>query len=291
MATVLSERVAELRAERRHGGSWMSRRAVEALAELAAEPAATSEELLERLARAGRELARSRPAMGAVAGAVGRLLATAHACAALPADELARVIRDEAQSLVASRDRAARAIAIQLAPVLTDALVVTHSHSATVREALLHTAPAHVTCTVSAPFEEGRAFAEELAGAGLHVELVDDADGPGAVAGASVLLLGADTVYRDGTVCNKVGTRALAEAASRAGVPTVVACEVIKLAPVEAADAPDSAGDRGLFDLTPPELVESFVTEEGAVRAGEVRSLVDRTPFLRDGWALLRGDR
>lgn len=289
MATVLTERVAELRAERRHGGSWMARRAVEALAELAAEPAATSEELLERLARAGRELAASRPAMGGVAGAVGRLLATAHACAALPVDDLAQVVRDEAQSLVASRDRAARAIAIQLAPMLTDALVLTHSHSATVREALLHTPPAHVTCTVSAPFEEGRAFAAELAEAGLHVELVGDDDAIDAVAGASVLLLGADTVYVDGTVCNKTGTRPLAEAAARLGVPTIVACEVIKLAPVEAGDAPDPAGDRGLFDLTPPHLVETVVTEEGALRAGEVRSLVDRTPFLRDGWALLRG--
>jgi ribose 1,5-bisphosphate isomerase len=289
MATVLDERVAELRAERRHGGSWMARRAVEALAELASEPAATSAELLDRLAGAGRELAGSRPAMAGVAGAVGRLLATAGACAALPPDELARVVRDEARSLVAARDRAARAIAIQLAPRLADALVLTHSASTTVREALLHAQPAHVSCTVSAPFEEGRALAEELSAAGLHVELVEDERAAEAVAGASVLLIGADTVYRDGTVCNKTGTRPLAEAAAAVGVPTIVACEVIKLAPVEAADAPDPAGDRGLFDLTPPHLVEWVVTEEGEVRAGEVRSLIDRTPFLRDGWALLRG--
>ena len=107
-------------------------------------------------------------------------------------------------------------------------------------------------CTVSAPFEEGRAFAEELARRGLDVELVEDDHATEAVGGASVLLLGADTVYRDGSVCNKTGTRAIAEAASKVGVPTIVACEVIKLAPVEAADAPDPAGDRGLFDLTPP---------------------------------------
>jgi translation initiation factor 2B subunit (eIF-2B alpha/beta/delta family) len=226
-----------------------------------------------------------------VSRVLGRLLATTQACAALPPDDLARVVQDEAQGLVASRDRAARAIAIQLSSTLKDALVLTHSASATVREALLHAQPAHVSCTVSAPFEEGRAFAAELEEAGLHVELVEDDDAPDAVAGASVLLLGADTVYLDGTVCNKTGTRRLAEAASKVGVPAIVACEVMKLAPVEAADAPDPAGDRGLFDLTPPHLVESVVTEEGAMRAGEVRSLVDRTPFLRDGWTLLRGQR
>jgi translation initiation factor 2B subunit (eIF-2B alpha/beta/delta family) len=289
MAIVLNERLAELRADRTHGGSWMARRAVEALAEIAGEPAATSEELLVRLVAAGRELVASRPAMAGVAGAVGRLLATAQTRAGMPPDELARLVHDEAQGLVAKRDRAARSIAIQLAPHLEDALVLTHSASATVREALLRAPPAHVFCTVSSPFEEGRAFAEDLRAAGLHVELVEDDQGPEALARASLLLVGADTVYLDGTVCNKIGTRGLAEAASKLGVRTVVACEVIKLAPIEAADAPQLADERGLFDLTPPELLDEIVTEEGAVRSNEVQSLVDRTPFLREGWALLRG--
>ena len=86
------------------------------------------------------------------------------------------------RGLIDSRDRAAAAIAIQLAPSLTDAFVLTHSASATVREAVLHTPPERVFCTVSAPFEEGRAFAEDLRAAGLDVELVDDADAEQALA-------------------------------------------------------------------------------------------------------------
>jgi hypothetical protein len=31
------------------------------------------------------------------------------------------------------------------------------------------------------------------------------------------------------------------------------------------------------------------VTEEGAFPAPEIRALVDRTPFLKDGYALLSG--
>lgn len=42
--------------------------------------------------------------------------------------------------------------------------------------------------------------------------------------------------------------------------------------------------------LTPPELIDSVVTEEGAYLAEEIRALVDRTPFLREGYALLRTD-
>jgi translation initiation factor 2B subunit (eIF-2B alpha/beta/delta family) len=285
MGSVLAERVAELRSDRSHGGSWMARRAVEALAEVADTPAESASELLERLDAAGRELAASRKAMGGIAGAVGRVLAAAHHESHLPPDELRRLVHEEVQGLVGSRDRAAAAIAIQLRQALTDAFVLTHSASATVREAVIYTHPELVICTVSAPFEEGRGFAEDLRSAGVDVELVDDADAERALERASLFLIGADTVFRDGAVCNKVGTRPLAEAAERVGVRTVVACEVIKLAPI---DAPERIDDEH-FDVTPAKLVDEIVTEEGAHSSEDVRSLVDRTPFLSEGYAVLRG--
>lgn len=283
--SVLAERVAALRNDHAHGGSWMARQAVEALAEVAAEDASSSSELLERLDAAARELAASRPPMGAIAGAVGRVLAAAHREAHLAPEELQRVVDVEVRGLVGSRDRAAAAIAIQLSDASSDAVVLTHSASATVREAVVHTPPKLVLCTVSAPFEEGRAFSEDLRSAGIDVELVEDADAERALERASLLLVGADTVFRDGAVCNKVGTRALAEAAKRLGIRVVVACEVIKLAPV---DAPERIEDEH-FDLTPPDLVDEVVTEEGAYATDHVRVLVDRTPFLAEGYALLAG--
>ena len=77
VATALTDRVEELRADHRHGASWMARRAVEALAAVAQEPTSSPQELLDDLVTAGRELANSRPGVGAVAGAVGRVLAAA----------------------------------------------------------------------------------------------------------------------------------------------------------------------------------------------------------------------
>jgi translation initiation factor 2B subunit (eIF-2B alpha/beta/delta family) len=281
--SIVAGRVEELRSDRTHGGSWMARRAVEALADVAEAKAASTAELLELLDAAGRELAASRRAMGAIAGAVGRVLAAAHHGAHLEPEELSRLVQDEVQALVAGRDRAARSIAIQLAPELVNAVVLTHSASATVREAVLHTPPRKVVCTVSSPYEEGRPFAEDLEREGLDVELVEDAEAEQALEQASLLLVGADTVFRDGAVGNKVGTQPLAEAASRLGVRTVVACEVIKLAPI---DAPKRLDDEH-FDITPPEHVTGVVTEEGAYPAEDIRSLVDRTPFLSEGYALL----
>src|SRR5436190_17311390 len=158
----LRETVDELRSDRTHGGSWMARRAVEALVEVIEEPASTTAEFLDRLLATSRELATARPAMGAIAHAVGRIVGAAHTASQLEVDDLRQLVREEANGLIAARDRAAASIAVHLAPTLRDALVLTHSASATVREAVVHTPPARVYCTVSAPFEEGRLFAEDL---------------------------------------------------------------------------------------------------------------------------------
>lgn len=267
----------------------MARRAVETLSELAEIEASSGDELLERLRDAGRQLATSRPGVGAVAGAVGRVLAAVgHECHLVELDELRRMIKEELHALDDARRRAAASITIQLRERLEGATIVTHSASATVREALQQTKPAKVICTASEPVGEGRAFAEEWREAGFEVELVEDDEAPGRVREASILLIGADTVFLDGTICNKVGTIPLAKAAAEAGVPTVVAAEVIKLAPVPGSQAPELADiERSLFELVPPELITEVVTEEGPFTPDEIATLVDRVPFLSEGYPLV----
>ena len=284
----LNAAVEELTADREHGASWMARRTVEAMLEVAEKPFETSPELFDALVDAGRKLAECRPGVGAIAGAAGRVLAAANAHTFLEPDQLRQLVSEEGNALLQARERAAASIAIQLQDRLKDAVVLTHSASATVREALIHTPPKRAICTVSEPVGEGRPFVEELRAEGLNVDLVEDADGPAALADATLFLVGADTVFHDGTLNNKIGTTALAEAAAASNVPTVVACEIIKLAPIEAAAAPEpSEAERKLFELTPPEMLTEIVTEEGPTPAEFVGMLIDRTPFLREGYALL----
>ena len=64
----------------------------------------------------------------------------------------------------------------------------------------------------------------------------------------------------------------------------IVACEVLKLAP----DDPIQPDDERV-ELTPPAQVDRIVTEEGEFVAEEISVLIDRTPFLREGYELLRG--
>lgn len=288
MAAVYQETVAELRDDRQHGASWMARRGVEALADVAEKHRGSCEELVEELRIAAQQLAAARPGVGAVAGAVGRLVAAVRHEAHLEHEALCQLVQEEAHALTEGRMRAPASIAIQVRERLEGATVMTHSASATVREAFQHIPPRKVLCTVSSPVEEGRAFADDLREAGVDVELVEDADAPGRVSETSVFLIGADTVFRDGAICNKVGTIPIAKAAQSAGVPTVVAAEVVKLAPVPGAQAPDLAEfERELFELIPADLLSEFVTEEGVFPPEELAVLVDRVPFLREGYELV----
>lgn len=261
----LAERVERIAKDDRHGASWLAKEAVEALVDAV--------ELGEDPLEVARAVVGARPAIGAIAGALGRVLA---------AGRTPEQMIEEASALLAARERAAKAIAVILADSLAGKTVMTHSASATAREALLHAAPSRVVCTTSEPVGEGVPFSQELAAAGLTTEVVADEDAGHAVQSVDVLLLGADTVFRDGALINKIGTRDLAKAAHKAGVPVIVACEVLKIVPDDPRDP-----DEERFDLTPPESIERFVTEEGTFTAGEIPALLDRTPFLREGYELL----
>jgi translation initiation factor 2B subunit (eIF-2B alpha/beta/delta family) len=257
MDSKLADRVERVANDDTHGASWLAREAVEAVADAI--------ELGEDPMPLARELARARPAMGAIAGALGRVIASG----------------GRSPEQMAEEARAAKTIAVLLGPHI-QGVVMTHSASATVREALEHTPPERVVCTVSEPVGEGRELAENLREAGITADVVDDSDAEHAVGTVNLLLIGADTVFRDGSLVNKIGTAGLAKAAKEAGVPVIVACEVIKLTP---ADPRDPGEER--FDLTPPEHIDAYVTEEGEYTPADIGALIDRTPFLRDGYELL----
>ena len=264
MHAQIAERVERVAQDDLHGASWLAKEAVEAVV--------LAIDLGEDPVEVGRELVAARPAMAAIPGALGRVLASGRT---------PEQIVEEAHALVAARERAAKAIAVLLQPYL-QGVVMTHSASGTVREALEHTPPDKVICTVSEPVGEGRGLVEDLRAANISADLVADEDGPRAAKTVDLLLIGADTVFRDGSLINKVGTNDLTKAAKEAGKPVLVACEVIKVAPAE----PREPGEER-FDLTPPEQIDSYVTEEGIFRPDEIAVLIDQTPFLRVGYELL----
>ena len=265
MHVELTTRVESVAGDTSHGASWLAQEALETLVEAV--------ELGEDPLETARALVRARPAIGSIAGAMGRVLV---------AGRTPEQLVEEAHAVIAGRERAAATIAVILAPDLVERIVMTHSASATAREALIYGPAERVVCTVSDPVGEGRAFSEELAAAGLTTDLVADEDARHAVGTVDLLLLGADTVFRDGSLVNKIKTNGLAKAAKKAGVPVVVACEVLKLAPEDPYEP-----DEERVDLTPPAQIDRYATEEGLFAPDELAALVDRTPFLREGYELL----
>ena len=165
--------------------------------------------------------------------------------------------------------------------------LVTLSRSGTVREALRRADPEGVLVAESRPGGEGVGVAESLAVDGTAVTLAPDAALAHELAGGDhdAVLVGADAVLPDGRVVNKVGTRAVALAATREGVPLFVVAAAAKvstdpdphLEPGDPTDVYD--GDATidvaapLFDVTPPDLVAGYCTERGVLDADDVAAV------------------
>ena len=112
--------------------------------------------------------------------------------------------------------------------------VVTHSNSTVVRQLLKRVAARgmlkRVWCTLSDPPGEGRALAEHLVEAGVHVSLVSDAGVTRAVMDSDLIIVGADALQTLGVV-NKVGTGILALLGLEHSRPIYSVSTTLKLLP------------------------------------------------------------
>ncbi|RMD71054.1 MAG: S-methyl-5-thioribose-1-phosphate isomerase, partial [Gammaproteobacteria bacterium] len=164
----------------------------------------------------------------------------------------------------------------------------------------------HVYATETRPFLQGaRLTAWELAREAIPATLLVDSAAALLMKekGIAWLIVGADRIAANGDVANKIGTYPLALAARRHGVKCMV------VAPLSTFDSglPDGSGIpiehrppeevltcRGratapagvaawnpAFDITPAELVDAYVTEQGIARnPSEIRALLQKAPHL-----------
>jgi translation initiation factor 2B subunit (eIF-2B alpha/beta/delta family) len=173
---------------------------------------------------------------------------------------------DAAERFVAGLAAEQEAIAAAAAPLLPDR-VLTHSSSSTVLAALRLRRPASVLCTHSLPGGEGTLMTAAL-GPGIEAETIADELATRTIpAEADAVVVGADAVTPS-AVINKVRTRDLADAATRARVPFFVLAGSSRLV---AEELPVT----DLFDTTPLISVSGIVTEGGLIlpRAARARAL------------------
>jgi translation initiation factor 2B subunit (eIF-2B alpha/beta/delta family) len=158
------------------------------------------------------------------------------------------------------------AVAAASAPVL-GAEVVTHSYSSTLVAAVA-AAGATASCARSEPGGEGRLTAERLTALGVAAHEVDDRDALRAAAEGTTVVTGADAVGPGGVV-NKVGTRALAEAARGGGGRCIAVAGGSKLV---AADLPAWPP----FERVPFGLFTLLLTQDGALTPSDAPRVAAR---------------
>ena len=132
-----------------------------------------------------------------------------------------------------------------------------------------------LVATEARPGREGAPQARFLAQEGLDVTVITDAAAGMFIARCDALLLGADTVYGDGSIVNKTGSYLLALAATAQERPVYVLAEPFKFSSADPADFvaeeqnPDEVQSPSVnvtvrnptFERVPAELITRIISE------------------------------
>jgi translation initiation factor eIF-2B subunit delta len=173
-------------------------------------------------------LARSQPAMSPLIRLSSAALVAARSSKSEPIESAARA----AAGFVQEASRANITTATNAAGLIGEgARLLTHSRSSTVLDALRRARRAgkyfSVVVTESRPLLEGRTLAQALVDEGAQVTLVADAAAGLAMQETDLVLIGADAVTA-AKVVNKIGSRMIALAAQKQGIPIYVLCDTSK---------------------------------------------------------------
>ena len=289
-------RLAEIREDRVHGASELSRRSLRAMALLAqTSNATTPEDLLTELKVFGQELMNSRPNMAPLTNLVGRLLyvIVTRTNESSTVKELKQTVANRCQQLIEESKNAVSEIGARASNLILEGMTVfTHSRSATVLEAFKVAAKTGrricAIVTESRPLFEGRIAAQELSAMSIPVTLVVDAAVGYLMETADLCIVGADSVLSDGSVVNKIGTFPFAMSAREHSKPFYVLCEKSKFNLTSVFEAQPEMEERGgyevlphapdgvltvrnqYFDRTPSKLVSKLITEDGELSFQEL---------------------
>jgi translation initiation factor 2B subunit (eIF-2B alpha/beta/delta family) len=279
--------VATVESDSTHGSAYISLRALAVLRDQAAVLARERDCEYDSVDAVGRALLAARPAMTVVRNRINRVLFSA---SGEPADGIdPGDVESIAHEAIATAIEADHGAGANLGAEIAGKRVATLSRSGTVLAAIDEGTPEAVLLPESRPGREGVDVAERLAPE-TDVTLTSDSAFPHQLVewGADCFVVGADTVFGDGTLTNKAGTRAGALSATAAGIPVLVGTATDKISHDRTIDLEERpAGElyqgsesitvaNPTFDLTPPSAIDRFVTEDGPVDPDDIEPLAAR---------------
>lgn len=262
---------------------------------------ASPEEVRSAVLEAGSALLRAQPAMASLFNLFNRIL--------LELDEApsgaspAGAVRLVTQAFVAEMGEHNRKISAHLFDLVKrEAVIITHSASRSVREALVHCwekgKRLSVICSESRPACEGAVLARDLAERGIPTSLTTDAlclslimAPPHGQKEGRVVLVGADSVSLNGLI-NKAGTLGLAVIARNCSIPFYALAGSEKFLPstfpVEQAiqeKPPEEILSHPIdglkiinryFDITPLPYLTAVITEQGILPPQDLQEQLEK---------------
>ncbi len=269
------------------GAGRIARAGVKAICDVASESTGDLEALLSELETAKVRILASRPTAISLWNGVQAAL---HGIEGMifPEEIKAKVMANSA-AFIQRSERAMDTIGRIGAKRIRDGdTVLTHcnSHAAlsVIKEAHRQGKNIQVIATESRPWRQGIITVNELSEAGVPVTMIVDSAVRSVMRSVDLVLVGADTITSSGVLINKIGTSQIALIANEARVPFLVCSETYKFSPISLfgdlveieerdrkeiigdAKVPDSVKVRNpVFDATPPEYIDSIVTEIGMI--------------------------
>ncbi|WP_010477394.1 translation initiation factor eIF-2B alpha/beta/delta subunit family protein [Thermococcus zilligii] len=260
--------IEEMKAERIQGASWLARKGAEAYHLLA--ETMEGDELEKALEEIGEEIIN-----------VNRTMASLYNLTRfIPITGNPALVKSKAEEFIRLSEEAKREIG-NIGSELIDEneVIITHSFSSAVLEILKSARRKgkrfRVILTESSPDYEGIALARELEKLDVPFEVITDAQIGLFSKRATLALVGADSITRDGALINKAGTYPLALACHDNSVPFYGAAESFKIHPElksEEVDITERPYTRQgfrvrnyLFDITPWKYIRGIITEFGVL--------------------------
>ncbi|SCP94748.1 translation initiation factor eIF-2B subunit delta [Anaerobium acetethylicum] len=299
MVEPVKEMIRDIAADKKSGASELAVKALDVLKGVARSAAAADTEgLIREIRETAGALEQSRPSMAALRNCMRRVIGLADSQISKygnlhdsrlggfnpsdgSADEVAvlRRIYDEAISRTESEiiSNKKRSVAKAADFIEDGAVIVTCSYSSTLNEVFREAAGQGKKLTLlalesqSGEISYGNCTLEKLEDCSLNSRIVADDAVEEALSGADYVMLGADTVYADGSVLNGYPSRGLALAATRQNRPVYIICDSSKLSPDSGISEPEKG-----FEIIPANAVAALITETGLITCNGITDYLKR---------------
>lgn len=269
MNSTTKSRIEKIRSDRKHGAGWLSRKAVNVLAQSILENRTESTSyLMSEVNTIAASLKAARPDMVSISNYISLFQEKMIVCEreGYALDALKQYSARTARLLVNKSLAATRQTARKGAHLINDlSIIITCSYSSTLCQTLI---TAHrenkffrviITGSMRGTLSYGNATASQLKRHNIPVKVINDNEIKRYIVRATMAMTGADRILTDGSAVNGSPSRDLAQAACTAKIPFYIICESTKFDPYMAGDEVKII-EPG-FDFIPADFITGIITE------------------------------